>query len=316
MPYDIFQPGQIVKQNVGPIAHYAVVISDNLTVGWVPTSQLEFKPVIGEGWNRTKSHLEPLDFSEIELNIRTFANELKQKGCKYNASEFNCEHWANLMVTGKAYSSQSGAAKVGAVEILGGVMVFGGASAGTAVTFASTIGAAASTGTAISTLSGAAATNAALAWLGGGALAAGGGGVAAGTAIVTAISTGGAAVAIIGVGVITKQVWDNMSDQKRSDLINKIDNAAPGQMKVAYHITADKLSELNSFLENWKKERIAEIKYHAHNAIDHASETGHFVTGWTGDRVTKVSSHITSTTQTIQGWIQKPHRLSRKNYHR
>lgn len=41
----------------------------------------------------------------------------------------------------------------------------------------------ASTGTAISTLSGAAATNATLAWLGGGALAAGGGGTAAGTAL-------------------------------------------------------------------------------------------------------------------------------------
>ena len=43
----------------------------------------------------------------------------------------------------------------------------------------------ASTGTAISTLSGAAATNAALAWLGGGALAAGGGGMAAGEAFLT-----------------------------------------------------------------------------------------------------------------------------------
>lgn len=41
----------------------------------------------------------------------------------------------------------------------------------------------ASTGTAISTLSGAAATNAALAWLGGGTLAAGGGGMAAGNAL-------------------------------------------------------------------------------------------------------------------------------------
>lgn len=41
----------------------------------------------------------------------------------------------------------------------------------------------ASTGTAISTLSGAAATKAALAWLGGGALAAGGGGTAAGSAM-------------------------------------------------------------------------------------------------------------------------------------
>lgn len=43
----------------------------------------------------------------------------------------------------------------------------------------------ASTGTAISTLSGAAATNAALAWLGGGALAAGGGGIVAGETILT-----------------------------------------------------------------------------------------------------------------------------------
>ncbi len=41
----------------------------------------------------------------------------------------------------------------------------------------------ASTGTAISALSGAAATNAALAWLGGGALAVGGGGMAAGQAL-------------------------------------------------------------------------------------------------------------------------------------
>jgi hypothetical protein len=43
----------------------------------------------------------------------------------------------------------------------------------------------ASTGTAIVSLSGAAATNAALAWLGGGALAAGGAGMAAGEAVMT-----------------------------------------------------------------------------------------------------------------------------------
>lgn len=51
-----------------------------------------------------------------------------------------------------------------------------------AIWVATTFGVA-STGTAISTLSGAAATNAALAWLGGGALAAGGGGTAAGSAL-------------------------------------------------------------------------------------------------------------------------------------
>lgn len=59
----------------------------------------------------------------------------------------------------------------------------------------------ASTGTAISALSGAAAANAALAWLGGGALAAGGGGMAAGNALLALAGpvgwgiAGGAAVA-------------------------------------------------------------------------------------------------------------------------
>lgn len=51
-----------------------------------------------------------------------------------------------------------------------------------AMALATTFGTAA-TGTAISALSGVAATNAALAWLGGGALAAGGGGMAAGSAV-------------------------------------------------------------------------------------------------------------------------------------
>lgn len=53
----------------------------------------------------------------------------------------------------------------------------------------------ASTGTAISSLSGAAATNAALAWLGGGTLAAGGGGMAAGQLLLTLAGPVGWAIA-------------------------------------------------------------------------------------------------------------------------
>lgn len=63
----------------------------------------------------------------------------------------------------------------------------------------------ASTGTAISALSGAAATNAALAWLGGGALAVGGGGMAAGEAFLALAGPVGwaiAGVAIIGSGIM------------------------------------------------------------------------------------------------------------------
>ena len=73
------------------------------------------------------------------------------------------------------------------------------AAAGTTATVAA-IGSA-STGTAIASLSGAAATKATLAWLGGGALAAGGGGVAMGVAVLT----GGAAAVGIGAYKLLKK---------------------------------------------------------------------------------------------------------------
>jgi len=85
----------------------------------------------------------------------------------------------------------------------------------------------ASTGTAISALSGAAATNAALAWLGGGALAAGGGGMAAGNAFLALTGPVGwaiAGVAIVGSGLL---LWKGKSDQNRLEdiftLISKRD---------------------------------------------------------------------------------------------
>ena len=70
----------------------------------------------------------------------------------------------------------------------------GGGAAGGALGVATTFGVA-STGTAISSLSGAAATNAALAWLGGGTLAAGGGGIAAGQLLLTLAGPVGWAIA-------------------------------------------------------------------------------------------------------------------------
>lgn len=77
----------------------------------------------------------------------------------------------------------------------------------------------ASTGTAISTLSGAAATNAALAWLGGGVLAAGGGGMAAGNAFLALAGPVGwaiAGVALVGSGFL---LWKGKSDQNRLEEI-------------------------------------------------------------------------------------------------
>lgn len=84
-----------------------------------------------------------------------------------------------------------------AIEVLDGTAksVSAGVATATAVYgLAQAIGTA-STGTAISTLSGAAATNATLAWLGGGALAAGGGGMALGTSVLGGLVTGPALLA-------------------------------------------------------------------------------------------------------------------------
>ena len=71
----------------------------------------------------------------------------------------------------------------------------------------------ASTGTAISALSGAAATNAALAWLGGGSLVAGGGGMDAGQAFLTMAGPVGWAIAAISLGASSLLFWKNNKDK-------------------------------------------------------------------------------------------------------
>ena len=72
----------------------------------------------------------------------------------------------------------------------------------------------ASTGTAISALSGAAATNAALAWLGGGALAVGGGGMATGEAFLALAGPVGWAIAGVSLIVSGLFFWKSSSDKK------------------------------------------------------------------------------------------------------
>ena len=78
----------------------------------------------------------------------------------------------------------------------------------------------ASTGTAISTLSGAAATKAALAWLGGGAIAAGGGGTAAGTALLALAGPVGWTVAgatlLASIGLFAKNKFENRAAKQEA----------------------------------------------------------------------------------------------------
>ncbi|MEU4600813.1 hypothetical protein [Nocardia sp. NPDC023988] len=101
------------------------------------------------------------DFDEIEVHRKSFldAEDFAQKELEA----------ARLSAAGAGAGFAAGTAVAGLAP-------------SAAIWVATTFGTA-STGTAISTLSGAAASQAALAWLGGGALAAGGGGTAAGTTL-------------------------------------------------------------------------------------------------------------------------------------
>lgn len=114
--------------------------------------------------------------------------------------------------TAAVKNAGAGAAGVGAgvaVAALGPTAAMG---------IATTFGVA-STGTAISALSGAAATNAALAWLGGGALAAGGGGMAAGNAFLALAGPVGWAIAGVAITASGLMFWKSSSDKKKIENI-------------------------------------------------------------------------------------------------
>lgn len=141
------------------------------------------------------------DIQYLFDKIRNVPTGTKKQYDKIKQARLNWLSQAKLIEekysTAAQNSIKSGAA--GAVAGIGVVALGPTFAMGVATTFG-----VASTGTAISALSGAAATNAALAWLGGGAIAVGGGGMAAGEAFLTLAGPIGwaiAAIALIGSGI-------------------------------------------------------------------------------------------------------------------
>lgn len=149
------------------------------------------------------------DIQTLFDNIRNVPDEHRLKYEELKAIRVNWKQQAEKieMEYKKAEVKAAGQGVVGVGAGIAVVALGPTAAMGIATTFG-----VASTGTAISALSGAAATNAALAWLGGGALAAGGGGMAAGNAFLALAGPVGwaiAGVSIIASGIIFIKTKNN-----------------------------------------------------------------------------------------------------------
>ena len=161
-------------------------------------------------------YLALIDIQALFDKIRNIPNENKLRFEKLKRIRLNWKHQAEKIERDYNNASlKSGSAGVAGAGIGVAVVTMGPTVAmGVATTFG-----VASTGTAISALSGAAATNAALAWLGGGALAVGGGGIAAGEAFLALAGPIGwaiAGVALLASGIF---IWKNRSEKKRLEEI-------------------------------------------------------------------------------------------------
>ncbi|WP_313530759.1 hypothetical protein [Anaerotignum sp.] len=138
---------------------------------------------------------------------------------------------------------------IGAINVLAGLGA--GAGAGALLGWGAYGGVmalgAASTGTAISALSGVAATNATLAWLGGGALAAGGGGMALGTAVLGGLVAGPALLITGGLFASSAKEQLNNAKSNLAEAREISEELSVGEEQL--RIMAQYASELKGLLE-------------------------------------------------------------------
>lgn len=157
-----------------------------------------------------------IDFEEIKIEKQNFQGVI----------EFAKEQSENL---------ERGSKLIGAGLTAGS---FVASTAPTAAMWVATTFGTASTGTAISALSGAAASNAAIAWLGGGALATGGGGMAAGQALLALagpIGWGIAGTTLLASVLLTVKKRFKLQEKKK-DEITKLQNLTNELRKIGVNI--------------------------------------------------------------------------------
>lgn len=162
---------------------------------------------------KTCQVMDKLGYFELEIlkSFDNFSNLLEKIQNKPEFKEIQIGNYTIPEFTPEKLKEVSIGAATILTSITGlGTGIAGGIAASGATTAAVMSLAAASTGTAISSLSGAAATNATLAFLGGGALSAGGGGMALGATILSASTLG---VGLLVGGAITALSGSKMTDK-------------------------------------------------------------------------------------------------------
>ncbi|WP_210114204.1 hypothetical protein [Weissella confusa] len=159
---------------------------------------------------------------EVENAINRFKNTPDSYQKDVQKLSVSIQHYEKLLNEAQEESANiargAGAGAVAGVAAGGTVATFGGAGL-TAV--AMSLGTA-STGTAVGALSGAAATNAALAWLGGGTLAAGGSGIAGGEALLALtgpIGWGIGGAIMLGSGLWARGKNAHAAEDMRADAV-------------------------------------------------------------------------------------------------
>ena len=146
------------------------------------------------------------DFSESLDQIKDFQKAVEYESSPQKFAELTDETGRTAKIVGSAATTGAAIATLGPTA---------------AMSIATVVGTA-STGTAISALSGIAATNAALAWLGGGAVAAGGAGVAGGSLILGLFGPIGWTIAGLGTigGIVSARIKNK---DKLKDVESQID---------------------------------------------------------------------------------------------
>ena len=168
----------------------------------------------------------------VEERINKLANKQKEFETKLEAIDVEIQNFEDKQIAisqsiKEAELASGSTAATASLSALGVTVATLGPTAAMGV--ATTFGVA-STGTAISSLTGAAANSAALAWLGGGSVAAGGGGVAAGNAFLALAGpvgwgiAGAMLTASIGAGVVANRkneevAKEAMEEQKKVELL-------------------------------------------------------------------------------------------------